>query len=144
MPSGCAAPTSMVLISFNVLESNMDTCGWSLVKPWPDFGSTTQPFPPTPEISPAGSSVSRLKIVSRFGIAGTSGVVSVAATARGIHKRRPAVPGSSESYSTCVHERQTIPDSWSYCHLQPDSQPSQASISQSLLNLVARKIDQYP
>ncbi len=71
MPSGCAAPTSMVLISFIVFVSNMET-GLLLVKPWPDFGSTAVPFPPTPAISPTGSSVSRLKIVSRVGIAGTA------------------------------------------------------------------------
>src|SRR5262249_33950087 len=93
MPSGAASPTSMVLINFIVLVSNMDT-GLLLVKPWPDFGSTAVPFPPTPSISPTGSSVSRLKIVSRVGTATAAGLVSVAATAaeprRGMYNRRPA------------------------------------------------------
>ena len=66
MPSGCAVPTSIVLINFIVLVSNIET-GLLLVKPWPDFGSTAAPLPPTPSISPTGSSVSRLKIVSRVG-----------------------------------------------------------------------------
>ena len=94
MPSGRAAPTSMLLIKVIVLVSNIETFGWSLVKPWPDFGSTAAPFPPTPAISPTGSSVSRLKIVNRAGTAGTAGVVPVAATARveprGMYSRRPA------------------------------------------------------
>src|SRR6266581_3239763 len=94
MPSGAApGPTSMVLINFIVLVSNIDG-GLLLVKPWPDFGSTAAPFPPTPSISPLGSSVSRLKIVRRVGTAGAPGRVSVAATAgeprRGIYNRRPA------------------------------------------------------
>ena len=46
MPSGCAAPTSIVLISFIVLVSNIEP-GLLLVKPWPDFGSTAAPLPPT-------------------------------------------------------------------------------------------------
>src|SRR6266446_2877510 len=53
MPSGWAAPTSMVLMSVSVFVSNIET-GLLLVKPWPDFGSTAAPFPPTPAISPTG------------------------------------------------------------------------------------------
>jgi hypothetical protein len=68
MPSGCEAGlTSIVLISFIAFVSNIDT-GLLLVKPWPDFGSTAVPLPPMPSISPTGSSVSRLKIVSRVRI----------------------------------------------------------------------------
>ena len=37
MPSGCAAPASMVLMSFIVFVSNIEI-GLLLVKPWPDFG----------------------------------------------------------------------------------------------------------
>ncbi len=37
-----------VLIRAMVLVSNMETLGWSLVKPWPDLGSTAAPLPPTP------------------------------------------------------------------------------------------------
>ena len=62
--------------------SNIETFGWSLVKPWPDLGSTAAPLPPTFVISPTGSSVSRLKTVNRAGSAGTSGAVAVAGTAR--------------------------------------------------------------
>ena len=79
-PSGWAGATSMVLINFRVFVSNIET-GRLLVKPWPDFGSTAAPFPPTPSISPTGSSVSRLNICSRVGTAGVSGRVSVAGTA---------------------------------------------------------------
>jgi hypothetical protein len=68
----------MLLIRVIVFVSNIDTLGWSPVKPWPDFGSTAVPFPPIPAISPAGSRGSRSKIVNR---AATAGVVSVAATA---------------------------------------------------------------
>src|SRR5947208_16597283 len=93
MPSGAAAPTSIVLIGFIVFVSNIET-GLLLVKPWPDLGSTAAPFPPTPSISPTGSIVSRLKIVSRDGIAGEAGFESVAATAgdprRGMYQRLPA------------------------------------------------------
>ena len=81
MPSGCAAPTSIVLITVIVLVSNIET-GLLLENPWPDFGSTATPLPPVSGISPAGSSVSRLNAVIRPGTAATAGVVSVAATAR--------------------------------------------------------------
>ena len=75
MPSALnPAGTSIVLINFMVLTSNIDGCGWSLVKPWPVFGHTVAPLPPTPGIMPTGSSVSRSKIVNRFSNAGTAGL----------------------------------------------------------------------
>jgi hypothetical protein len=50
-------------------------------------------LPPTPVIVPAGSSVSRSKMVVRFSKAGTAGRVSVAACAcvapRVMYNRRP-------------------------------------------------------
>ena len=82
MPSGCAAPGSMVLMSVMVFVSNIET-GLLLVKPWPDFGSTAVPLPPTPAISPAGSSVSRLKIVNRVW-------TPAPCPRRGMYSRRPA------------------------------------------------------
>src|SRR6478752_540212 len=76
--------TSIVLINCMVLTSNIEGWGWSLVKPWPVFGHTVAPLPPTPGITPIGSSVSRSKIVTRFSNAGTAGVVAVAADLRGL------------------------------------------------------------
>ena len=82
MPSALnPAGTSMVLINFMVVTSNIEGWGWSLVKPWPAFGHTVAPLPPTPAMTPTGASVSRSKIVSRFSNAGSSGRVSVAACA---------------------------------------------------------------
>src|SRR5580765_8142686 len=95
MPSGwkVGGLTSIVLINFIVLVSNIDI-GLLLVKPWPDFGSTTAPLPPTPSISPAGSSVSRLKTVSRVRTddagAGPSAPGGAAGARRGMYSRRPA------------------------------------------------------
>jgi hypothetical protein len=74
----------MVLMSFIVLVSNIEM-GLLLVKPWPDFGSTAAPLPPTPAISPAGSSVSRLKIVNRVWTPPAAGDPR-----RGMYSRRPA------------------------------------------------------
>ena len=37
------------MISFMVLTSNIEGCGWSLVKPCPVFEHTAAPLPPTPE-----------------------------------------------------------------------------------------------
>ena len=96
MPSALnPAGTSIVLINFMVLTSNIEGWGWSLVKPWPVFGHTVAPLPPTPGITPTGSSVSRSKIVNRFSKAGTSGLVSVAGCAcvapRVMYSRRPTV-----------------------------------------------------
>jgi len=81
MPSGRAGATSIFLITFIVLVSNIDT-GPLLENPCPDLGSTATPLPPVSGISPTGSSVSRLKIVIRPGVAGTAGVVSVAGAPR--------------------------------------------------------------
>src|SRR3977135_2107522 len=73
--------TSIVLINFMVLTSKIEGWGWSLENPWPVFGQTVAPLPPTPGITPAGSSVSRSKIVNRFSKAGTAAVVAVASRA---------------------------------------------------------------
>jgi hypothetical protein len=88
-----ASAVSIVFINFSVFVSNMAT-GRLLVKPWPDFGSTAVPCPPTPSISPAGSSVSRLKMVSRVRTAdagaGPSVPAGTAGARRGMYSRRPA------------------------------------------------------
>src|SRR6266496_3120476 len=55
MPSALnRSGTSIVLINFMVLTSNIEGWGWSLVKPWPVFGHTVAPLPPTPGITPTG------------------------------------------------------------------------------------------
>src|SRR3954466_1055554 len=94
MPSALnRSGTSIVLINFRVLTSNIDGWGWWLVKPCPVFGHTVAPLPPTPGITPTGSSVSRSKIVNRFSNAGTAGVVAVASRTcvapRVMYRRRP-------------------------------------------------------
>src|SRR5258708_1070121 len=89
MPSGCAAPTSIFLITVIVLVSNIET-GLLLENPWPDFGSTATPLPPVSGISPAGSSVSRLNAVIRPWTPPTAAAVSRASLAAG--------PGGAEHF----------------------------------------------
>ena len=79
MPSGPPS-TSMVLMDGSVLVSHMTT-GLLLAKPWLDLGSTAAPRALVSGISPAGSSVSRLKTETRARIAGTR---NVQAATRGI------------------------------------------------------------
>ena len=63
MPSGLPW-TSIVLSTASVFVSHIAT-GLLLLKPWPDFGSTATPRALVLGISPTGSSVSRLKTVTR-------------------------------------------------------------------------------
>src|SRR6058998_360589 len=106
MPSALnPAGTSIVLINFMVLTSNIEGWGWSLVKPWPVFGHTVAPLPPTPGITPTGSSVSRSKIVNRFSNAGTAGVVAVASDLRGLEDLVRPVGAGLEGESRGREER---------------------------------------